>query len=338
MNSSSRSILLSALTTFSTFAYAAQDSTPSSTQQMPSQYHGDITPLAGPIVREWAGLYVSADFIYWQMREDGLEYAHDGVTTSGATASKQGGYKNFDFAYEPGFKVGLGTNFRHDGWDLFLNYTWFENSRTAHASVHSSRGVLDVIEYDGTFPDSSIKAEAHWHLLFNVVDFELGRNFYISQHLAVRPFIGLKASWMSQRLNVNNYPQSGGEHLLKQKQHFWGGGLRGGAITDWHFTRNWSLYGNLALAELYSLFQDKLHGVQAFQKRIFHTIVPVLEMGLGVRYETFFSQDRYQLFAQLGWEQQVWWGQNQFILTDAPNMSSNNLVLQGLDLKFGFNF
>ena len=69
---------------------------------------------------------------------------------------------------------------------------------------------------------------------------------------------------------------------------------------------------------------------------------PVVEMALGLRYETLFSNDNYQFFVQAGWEQQIWLDQNQFIRSvfehNSSFSTSGELTMQGLDVKVGLAF
>lgn len=315
------------------------------------QERGEITPLAGPVVKNWAEFNVSADFIYWQAREDYLYFATDGARTP----TGQGQLYDFDFKYAPGFQVALGLDFKHDGWDLLLGYTWLrENNVTAEVSYNPKQGPLDDISlyyFPGRPTDNTVRA--FWQLHFNAIDWDLGRHFYVSRFLALRPFIGIKGAWINQNFNclgrATVYTENDSFNNTVQSQEFWGAGLRGGLNSEWHFTRNWSLYGVLGLDALYGQFQDTVLSFQSIdsqttlkqsQRCNLHTISPILEFALGVRYETFFSNDRYQLFAQAGWDQQVWFNQTHFIvgLASGSGQISGNLVLQGLNVKFGFSF
>lgn len=306
----------------------------------------EITPLAGPVIPTWAQLYASADFIYWRAAQDSLSYAGNTATDSGSVTRK-GSIRELDFSYEPGFKVGLGVDFRHDGWDLGLNYTWFQEDDVKGAA-HANAEMGPLVSYmviDGSFVPSSF-ATGSWGLHFNALDWDLGRNFYVSPKLALRPYMGLKGAWMTQRYDV--VCDALGLPIvdaIAQKESFWGVGLRGGCSGEWHFTRNWCFYGNLGLDALCSHFNTTHKktrsasgsiAVVSYQGDRFYTVRPVLELDLGLRYQTFFSHDRYELFVQAGWANQVWWDMNQLIV--ALDTQGGPLVLQGLDAKFGFSF
>ena len=318
----------------------------------------EITPLAGPRVHNWAELFVTADFLYWQARMDGLSYAQEGNYAFGGgplPSSAHGGrFKNLDFGFEPGFRAGIGVDFRHDGWYLYSNYTWlqrFDAERSAHNNP-GQRGQLVSTFMTTVTPGTPASlmalesAKAKWKLRFNAVDLELGRGFYLSHFLVFKPFIGMKYAWIDQKYKIFYTAFESTTTLgIREKQDFWGLGLRGGLNTEWHFKRNWSIYGSIAVSELYCLFVNKRRdteggatpGVAYFVKNNAHSIKPVLEMVAGVRYETFFCNDRYQLFFQAGWEEQIWFDQNQLI-DDGVRYGRGDLVFQGLDIKAGFSF
>jgi hypothetical protein len=343
------------LFTSSTFSFLHSDQGQSDTQHL---IYSDITPLAGPVVENWAEFFVSADFIYWKAEMEGLAYAQDGNYAFGGGALSDsvhsGDFKTFDFGFQPGFKAGVGVDFRHDGWYLGANYTWLQHVNvTSSAENHpASRGQLVGMIFTTLNPASPItpvvldSAHAQWKLRFNVVDLELGRSFYISRYLVLKPYIGMKYGWIDQKYKVFFDVFSSTTTLnIIQSQDYWGIGLRGGLGTEWHFTRNWSIYGNLAVSELYGQFEETRKdteggsnpGVAYFVRNNFHTIKPVLEMAVGLRYETFFSRERYQLFFQAGWEEQIWFNQNQLI-ENGFRPPKGDLVFQGLDIKAGFSF
>jgi len=70
-------------------------------------------------------------------------------------------------------------------------------------------------------------------------DWELGRSYWISKNLSLRPFFGIKGGWINQSINgtyynliINNVLTNnlGTEHL---KNNFWGIGPLGGINTNW---------------------------------------------------------------------------------------------------------
>jgi len=108
---------------FCTIAGFAHDET------FPRPPQREISVEAQPWVKNCiAEPYLVADFIYWKVRQDGLDYVLEGVGAVGNPVTSKGKVFEPDFKGEPGFRIGLGLNLAHDGWDLLLNYTWIHPS------------------------------------------------------------------------------------------------------------------------------------------------------------------------------------------------------------------
>ncbi len=359
--------IFSGLLTASASCFAAQPSSQNMNDSK-SPPVGQITPPAGPRTDTGARFLVTADFIYWQAEEDNLLYdEYSANSSSGETQTTVKKPAKLDFEYAPGFKVGAGALFDHDNWDIFANYTWLKQEhakgRVSYPNLGSDLRTGNPFGHGGASSLTLTTTHAHWTCHFNNIDLELGRQFFISRDLVLRPHFGLKGSWMAQEFNilqVTDYPDGvGGGTLLpfvqtsqtRHNQDFWGIGLRAGLNTAWHFTHDWSIYGDIAASELACRFNDRKKVADTFTTTDFQNITllnksfsivrPVLEIALGVRYETFFSRDRYQFFVQAGWEQQIWWDQNQFLNQNAQYIDTGSggaLTLQGLDVKLGFAF
>lgn len=334
----------------------------------------EITPSASPIASEGARFYFSGDFIYWQAKEDNLTVGYTGVAdtydpasgTRPSNPSKAGKIQMIDLSYEPGFKIGAGLVFAHDGWDTFMNYTWLdETNQSTTLSRTSTNGMLQSLYFNTENTASYANSvTGTWSFYFNEIDWELGRKFFISKRLVLRPHMGLKGAWIHQNYDLAEFGSTTGSLTASnanahtyQRQKYWGVGFRTGLNAEWHFTRDFSIYGNVAVSEIYGLMHLKAKsqvddpntdmiattgfvGQWINQHKNIHTMRPVLEMAMGFRYETSFGEDNYYRFLlSAGWEQQIWWNQNQFIkVPTVDTQTSNDLMFQGLDVKIGFAF
>lgn len=331
----------------------------------------EITPNAGPCVANGLGVFITADFIYWTAHEDNLAFASTSgtVASSANVSTSKGKVYHPDWKFSPGFKVGLGLDFDHDGWDLYANYTWFrsgEVKETAHSS--SGKTLQDLfVGVNGNFilGDTAVSttvptlssSHAKWHLHFNALDFELGRNFYISRYLMLRPHFGLKATWQTQRFNVSEsgFLATAGGVLQSSSlsshnsQDSWGIGIRAGLDTSWHFTKSFSMYGDICVSGLWEQFEDSrrdyiFNNVTGLGSSFvhtgsnYHTIKPVFEWQLGLRWETWWCDDQYHFAVEAGWEMQSWLDQNNFIKVRQQSQTSGDLILQGLTTGVRFDF
>ncbi|WP_420420914.1 Lpg1974 family pore-forming outer membrane protein [Simkania sp.] len=303
-----------------------------------------VTPAAGPQVNRSWNPYLTADFIWWTVREDGLFHAVTGV----AANPSKGRVHDIDVDWEPGFKVGLGFNLPHDGWDVFANYTWIKSSVSGSKSTDAG----DMISYwsIGGAPLTGItNSRASWDITFHNLNFEIGRNCYLSQFLKLRLFAGVQAAWIYQDYDVRQVVAADDSiDRLRLDQDFWGAGIRAGLNTAWQFTQNWSIYADLALAILYGEFdldrRDSNQPQGGVETTSIHTGVdpmtfePTVGVGAGLRWETWFGSNNYHILFQLGWEQQIWILQNEFIKVPTETDHVGDLVLQGLTLKGRFDF
>jgi hypothetical protein len=336
-----------------------------------------ITPVANPKPDGNFNPYITADFIYWVAYEEGLSYAYNGVSnapTPVPASAEKGKLLRPNFKWEPGFKVGLGNKFAHDGWDFYAQYTWLNSDADDNDDNNDccpTEIVLAKTNYwvaTAACPEAMLVGEAgtKWNLnSFNVLDLEFGRNFYISKFLTLRPFGGFKFSWQHQKYKVKYYdvmfvgdqyntPSSDltipvpSNVKLDLKQREFGVGFRMGMNTEWYFCKWLGGYSNFAMTGMWNRFHqsreaevnDISTGVEYVSENIkdkIFDVTAVLEIGLGLFFEWAFSDDHYMFSLVAGWETQVWFNQNNFIFLMANN-APGNLAFQGFTLKAGFAF
>ncbi len=302
----------------------------------------EVTPNAGPCVKDGANIFVTADFIYWTAREDNLDFA---ITKDIDIDPAKGRFVGPETRWRPGFKVGVGHDFCYDGWDIFAEYTWYRVNNTRE-SIDAPSGfvLLDIFWFvNGLFYFSGT---GDWTLDFNVVDFELGRNFYVSPRLTLRPFCGLKGTWQKQHIFVNL--SSVIDFTMNNRMKNWGIGILAGLDTSWHWTREVSLFAHLAATALWEQFKCtrsdfvvidsvSIHTLNLLNR--FHIVRPVIEWMLGLRWETWFHCDEYHVALEGGWEAQIWFSQNEFIRSANTSAGrGGDLTLQGLTLQARLDF
>jgi len=316
----------------------------------------EITPSTCPCVCSGAKPYATADFLWWKAQVNNATFAFNGNgSTASNTNAPRGSFDRPDFTYRPGFKVGLGTKLSHDGWDLFSQYTWLFVSRNHTLSSATPLGGVDALvpmiayipfQQNPAGVTSLSSASGAWGLRFNVLDLLLGREFWLSPRLSMKPCAGLKFSWNAQDFNVAMQYATGVTSVKYDMDLSQFGVAMTGAInTSYYLWKHWSIYGNFALSgmwnRIHSLRQNYytsggITTLDVNTKSSTHDVTPILEMGLGMRFDTCFSQDRYKWLLEAGWESQIWSNQAAFELMN--DTSPGNLSMQGLTLKTGFWF
>ena len=372
----------------------------SSTDHMMSTYDRikgkEITPVAGPAVSGGADIYVEASYIYWYMNELGLEYAGTNWNSNATFYANQPSSDNLapsGRVYTPGnkassgFKVGAGMDFDYDGWDSGVVYTWYRNHHSSAVSTSLDQSGVGVNNISNLYTLGGIptvaalqqfhlaSASSEFKLALNVIDWEVGRSFFISPKLVLRPHLGMKGMWGHQYSNwmavLNGvddglYPQANLELALADqsqvnsynKQGTWGFGTRCGLDTSWMVAKWFSFFGEWSMTTLWQYMRTTRSDVYTtvdgtidnptsllvanyndvnYHQRL-HMVNPVFETQIGMRIDYMFSDDEYRFRLQAGWENQVWFGQNTFLNEFGSNHNFGYLMLQGLTVNMRLDF
>lgn len=297
------------------------------------------------------GFYVTADFLYWNLIEGGTEYALTDKTTPGNIPFK-GKSKEINFDWDPGFRVGVGYQLEeHDGWDGYLNFTWFQTEESSHAHAPSEGSLIPLWGFP--FTNDATRAKVSWEFDFYTLDFELGRRYFVSKYLSVRPEFGIKSAWIYQHVKASftDIAASGTDILkVRRKNDFWGIGPRAGVDATWFFNNHFSFYGMGSAALLWGDFDVHEKEKEAIANRElinfnadFHSIVPTAQLLLGFQWESNFNEARNHFKILLAYEFQYWWRQNQMLDFESagsfnPDRFSEDVSLQGLTLNVRFDF
>jgi len=185
----------------------------------------------------------------------------------------------------------------------------------------------------------------------------MGREFFVSKYLTLRPHFGMRLDWIRQTNRGYYQNQTNSSQINFDKKDQWYGiGLAGGVDSQWDLGKGWSLFGNIAGAILYGLHNmdidetnspaqsNSAGGVYADVDESYRISHPILDVQGGIRWDNMFDHDRLHLGVQIGWEHHIYFSQNQFpVFPDASNpglMVSNqgDLALQGWTFSARFDF
>lgn len=326
---------------FSTLC-ADTDSDMSSTSSSMSQTK-EITPPAGFAAEQGIGFSVYGDFIYWEARQANIGFAASAFPTNPTASVAIGQSYAPSFKYKPGFKAGIDFDLGHDNWDLNIDYTWLNGSSGKNV-VSSSTS--DLIALYSTSSQAALtkltSADGEWFFHYNLINMELGRDYYISQYLTLKPYFGLSGAWNNQK-EVIHYTSSTYDVTKHYSQHYWGIGFDTGLNTNWFFDENWSIYGNFALMNLWSKYRvnssetdlnlsNRATTTGLDNQSIQYGFQNVLDLELGIRWGTTFDDDTMGASVLVGWEQQLWINHAQY------GHGASNLSLQGLNARLRFDF
>jgi len=332
--------------------------------------YGANTATARPVVDNGYNWFVMLDVLYWRTKLGGTEYAY---TDQDPTASLpiKGRTKHMEFDWDCGLRVGLGYNFDYDGWSLSGQYTWFDTSGSdsTRAGLNSSvvplRGSSSIAGTANGIQDFFVfctSAKSQFDMSYQAIDVELGRDYYVSSKLALRPFWGVKTAWIdleqTTRYTGGN-PTGGNDSILglsrntvhiRENSDFWGVGPRTGIDTRWYLGEGFSIFGNIAGALLYGYFdvdhKERFTASNDFRIRLHadrHAFSPTVQYQMGLRWDSYFHNNKHHFAVGLGFEGQYWWRMNQMLkIDDATTLKyerySEDLSTYGLTLDMKLEF
>jgi len=316
------------------------------------------------------GFYVTTSFIYWRPDQDGLDSAYRTRTVGppAALTIEDADIDGFGFDYEPGFQLGAGYTFEYDDWDAYLN--WTRLYADSHMHKHSIDTTTDRLVslwfpplYNGSaVPNAAEEIRSNWRLHYNVLDAELGRRYFTSKALSLRPLFGIRGAWIDQSFR---HQAEGFEYdafvptKLEAHNNYHGVGLRTGVEMGFHFNKNWGLYGHVSGSLLYGKFEVKesIHGINPLNgvdeglfhnKDDFRRVRTNWEIGGGFMWEHFFHNDKYHVQLSAGWDFVQWFRQNQLrqfigfggtLQNDLFSIfQGGDLAMQGLTLSGRLDF
>ncbi len=304
------------------------------------------------------GFFFSADFLYWQAREDGLEY---GVTSTSSTAFTSGKVLNMDFKWHPGVKIGLGMDFPcHDNWDIFAEWTHLVSHNNTSSSVSGLEVIFpSLLEPAFITTNTVTNARASWKLVYNTFDLNIGRPYYSGKLLTLRPHIGLRGSWFKQKYSatyLNGFTLF--SWVDNTTFNSWGIGPRLGFDSNWMIGCGFRIFGNAAFSLLYTYFDVKkleeefitTGGTAALtassfveNKKMNSQVRSNAEASLGFGWGSYFSNNCWYIDLSLGYEFQYWPDANKdlrFVDSSAAGVfvSGGNLALHGVTFKVRLDF
>lgn len=238
--------------------------------------------------------------------------------------------KQMHFNWDFGFRFGVGYNLPHDGWDLVTNWTWFQDK--AKGNVSAKDGLIystNTMPLGYSTVTGFESSNAVLRLKLNMIDLDLGREFFVSKWMTLRPFIGLRTAWIYQKFQTNydaptfsSLPNIMTNLYSKANNNYWGLGLHSGLNSQWGLGAGFSFFGNATLSILNGFFKVSDYQTKNFSDGTHNDVIKnnnsfrvgrvIAELATGLRWETMFANDGAHFQIQAGWEQLMFFAQNQF--------------------------
>lgn len=273
------------------------------------------------------------DGLYWQGSED-IDWAFN----SNLSATQQSiAYQTISFSANPGVRIGVGYQ---GDWDSQFYYTYFYSKSTAAITGNLTSafmgGKLISASNNNFFYQTG---QVSFSINYNILDWDFSKKFYVSPALTLRPIMGIRGGWIYQ--SVNTYFQGIISIAEYVNNDFKGIGPKAGIESIWQVYNQ-----NLYKLSIFSTFTTSyLWGTWNINDVTTDTINTRFYTNVGGRnFGAFTVQgilglnlDYKCCSIKLGYEINDWFNQYQ-VIDDATGAHNNDLILQGLTLKFAYTF
>ncbi len=310
-------------------------------------------PPANPQVVHGYNLFLFGDALYWTAREDGLSFAYSTNNPAGVATNNRIKLKDPRFEWDWGFRIGLGYIIPRDDWDLSIQWTHITPTADKHVHAKQGSGLATIWAFPQGPAGASFATEssARWRTYVNVLDIELGKEYFVSHYFSVRPYIDVRTVFLDQHYKVKylNVVQIGGPAIndfIHMSNDFWGVGPAVGVDMEWGLPWGFNVYGGGTLSLVYGSFdihiREKTSNGQAplRSRQSFHNARAITDLSLGLGWDHMFFHDQFHFGIKAGWEQHLYFSQNQLfrfvsipvadgVVTDQGDLSLEGLTISG---------
>ncbi len=317
---------------------------------------GAKTAEAGPNLVNPVGLFLNIGAIYQTAILGGTEYAYSDDNTTNPTAPINGSLREVNGSWSWGVNAMVGYKTGHDGWDVRAVNSYYNCNDSSSMSKGAGGTVIPVrvaLQFTDTEYNYVDEAKSNLDITYDLLGLELGRDFYVSQYLSLRPNYGLLASWV---WTAQKTAYTGGDigstdsYYVRDLTNWFGIGPEFGIDTTWALGKGLSLFANGKGALMYGRFKnthtEDYSATQTYPYDIDlsnsdHRIVPYLQAMLGLQYDFKTEDNKHAFLVRAGWNTQFFFSQNQSITPDYTSANDSyvtftkinqNLQVQGLIL------
>ena len=300
--------------------------------------------------------FIVAEFIYWEQLSDQLDIGTVNITS---TTPQEFEILKFKTDYQPGFKVGIGTHFKRDDWDFYVQYTRLHKTENTIFDPSGKTGTFftpwfHLSKNQFTLSTITTDIKATWKIDLDKIDLELGRACYLGSSLILRPFVSLSGHRLDQRYDLSLRAPDVSVTILNTlyssstKNDSWSIGPRFGFSTNWFFYKGFNLFGNLALSLLFA--ENEISGsgdenlvIYNVKKIDKYIVRNVEEARLGLGWGSYFTNNKWHFNLSAAYEVQRYSHTNYMsyaaqINLEVSEVKPGDLFLHGLSVATRFDF
>lgn len=311
--------------------------------------YGANTASAYPFLESW-GLYFEGEAIYWNFFMGGTDYTYVNQANPSTTVLVDD-LQYLDFDWRFAYRFTLGYQFDSPDLDLWSTFTRFTTDQNTsvdlpdgpNARLFPNQAVDENPDYTSSSQSSDFE--------FNVLDINLGRNYFLRKTFSMHPFIGVRGAKIDERTKTSWEGSISSDFHYKSSNEFWGLGILGGTEARWHFDSNWSLFGSVLGSLLYGWYDVDTTIQEIYPSPItdlkldsdLRRVVPNMTADVGATWEYVPCQRRVRFALTLAYEFQYWWAYNQTLHTKygvqyAWDRLAEDFGMQGVKFNAGLDF
>jgi len=300
------------------------------------------------------GFYSTADFLWWRPDNGFIAYA---FKNTNLVSEGFGNSVSISYEWSPGFRVGTGWNTPYDGWDLFLEWSCFENTTrntvtSPTNALPGSQGLIAV--WAVNLLHNLGLAKCNWHVTYNMFDFEMARPYYVSRSFSIHPLFGAEGGWIHRLMRIRygdlNPSFVNTTSKISTSSRYWGVGPRIGFNSSLLLRSGMEIFGDFATSLLYGRNHGRYRDLRltnlAEAANIIeagYLLVTHLQMALGLGWSSCFRNDTLFASLRLGWEVNEFLNMPDFptisaTLTSLTPSTDEDLSLKGLTLSGRLDF
>lgn len=296
--------------------------------------------------------FLQLEYLYWKTQNNG--FISGTVVKGASTNSLKTKPLQPHFEWDSGFRTTFGWNLPYDFWSVFVGYTYFRTHVSTKFNAKSTEAILGY----WTLTDQLAQSGASiWEFQENLIEFGLGKSYFLGPSYFIYPFIGGRYGWLDQDFGSNLFnttPNLGYPSLFSATQTFHGGGPLIGVISDWLIGRNFSFLGKIAASLLYGTVKVKQNlreiinmDFETTTKVLNYTqnnqeLLPSLQLLAGASWGKCLNKT-VTMALSAAWEVNYWWNQYQLSLIQPSSglfddIFNQPVIQQGITAQASFYF
>lgn len=289
-----------------------------------SQAQGDHSSVIGvnrsarPTLAEGCHVWVKAEALYWKAAEENIPYVivNQGISPQEPSHIR---IKNATFDWAGGYRLSAGHVISHDQWDWAVCWMSIANqgSQSDRGSLPAigASHLIEPIGYQNTISSVVTRSHGKWKIDLSQAEANLGKAFFVSRALQLRPMGGVRSSWIDHHSHVEFYdPNAQVTTKHRGNWDFWGIGLLAGLQADWMLAKEWSIcsFANYTLLGGFSKIKQESPTTDYRFRKSFRCLRAICDFGLGIQWAHCFKQ-RCRISLKVAYEYHLYPEQNQFI-------------------------